>query len=137
MMSSSNALEQTTQLTSASGEIARTEQATSGTPVVQCYTVTKKTTTTTYGDEEGDEETCVVTTTEKKWRDGMNEVGEISVSASATAGEILPSLGAPAHVMADVSNVRTVKSLTNVEGSRSDVVRRYEFQQSRVRDTAL
>lgn len=55
MMSSSNALEKTTQLTSGSGEIARTEQATSGTPVVQCYTVTKKTTTTTYGDEEGDE----------------------------------------------------------------------------------
>ena len=26
-----------------------------GTPVMQCYTVTKKTTTTTYGDEEGDE----------------------------------------------------------------------------------
>ena len=53
-------------------------------------------------------ETSVVTTTEKKWREGMNEVGEISVAASASAGDVLPSLGAPARVLNDVSNTRTV-----------------------------
>ncbi|XP_070177519.1 uncharacterized protein [Littorina saxatilis] len=102
-----------------------------GTPVVQCYTVTKKVTTTTYGDDEGDEETSVVTSTEKKWREGMNEVGEISMSASASAGELLPSIGAPSAVLSDTSNVRTVKSLTNVEGGASNIVRRYEYQQAR------
>ena len=54
-------------------------------------------------------ETAVVTTTEKKWREGMNEVGEISIAASASAGELLPSIGAPPCVLSDVSNVRTVK----------------------------
>ena len=51
----------------------------------------------------------MVTTTEKKCREGMNEVGEISIAAAATAGELLPSIGAPPHVLNDVSNVRTVK----------------------------
>nr|KAG5707310.1 hypothetical protein BaRGS_000084 [Batillaria attramentaria] len=132
LTSSSNSKQQLTSsnmaLVKSSGS-AFASEAKPAEDVYQCYTVTKKTTTTTYGDEDGDEETAVVTTTEKKWREGMNEVGEISVSASASAGELLPSIGAPAHVLADVNNVRTVKS---------DVIRRYEFQQtSKTGDTVL
>ncbi|KAL8606683.1 hypothetical protein ACOMHN_055358 [Nucella lapillus] len=125
-------------LVKSSGSGAQNAMTTSGgsggTPIVQCYTVTKKTTTTTFGDEEGDEETSVVTTTEKQWREGMNEVGEISVAAAATAGELLPDIGAPAHVLNDANNVRVVRSLTNVDGGVSNVVRRYEYQQT-MKDT--
>ena len=61
MRSSGMELEKSSASTSASGSGSANIVTTSGTPVVQCYTVTKKTTTTTYGDEEGDEGSVIWT----------------------------------------------------------------------------